>query len=272
MLQDPRVASFLAQIRQLHAMLYSVRQYPQTPAFEEERTAAALTLILYLRRTHRSDMYTKYVQYLSEMHHDLGNSAEAAHAQLLHAEVLEWTDVTLPAVRKGSQVLFPTETSGKRLERLLLNALHMFDEAQCWEEAVRIADRLRRHYTTVSFEYPKLSWLLKQVGRCLLLVLLLVSAVPHHLRVYVCLCVSVCLRLCLLAFQEAGLYEKLAHTPRFFSSYFLVQLFGPVFPDDIRGKQFVYRGAKVERVTDFERRLLAKWPTARKALPSEVCA
>ncbi|RYE99387.1 MAG: hypothetical protein EOO41_01105, partial [Methanobacteriota archaeon] len=62
------VLRFLSEIRTLYAMLSSVSQYPHTPAYEEERTRAALTLISYLRRTHRSDLYLKYVNYLHALH------------------------------------------------------------------------------------------------------------------------------------------------------------------------------------------------------------
>jgi hypothetical protein len=55
------VVKFLSEAAQLHMMLSSVSKFPRTPEFEEERTEAALALISYLRRTHRQDLYTKYV-------------------------------------------------------------------------------------------------------------------------------------------------------------------------------------------------------------------
>ncbi len=42
-----------------------------------------------------------------------------------------------------------------------------------------------------------------------------------------------------------------------------------VFAQHLRGPRFVYRGSPVEHITVFAKRLLAKWPKARQALPTE---
>ena len=120
------VARFLSEIQQLYAVLSTVSKYPRRPEFEEERTTAALALIQYLRHTHRADLYTKYVHFLVELHTSLDtNHAEAAYAQLLHVDVLDWSDAIVPAVRDGDDLLFPQEPSSKRFERVLVKALHV---------------------------------------------------------------------------------------------------------------------------------------------------
>ena len=80
----------------------------------------------------------RYVHFLTDLHVSLKNSAEAAHAEMLHIDVLDWSSNTiLPAVKNGAVVIYPQETSSKRLERLLLTLLHV--RATCgtaWEQCV----------------------------------------------------------------------------------------------------------------------------------------
>jgi len=85
LLGHPVVESFLGELRTLYAMLFAVVSFPDTPYFENERSDAALSLIGFLRQTHRSDIYTKYVHYLQGLHQQMGNSAEEALTYLLHA-------------------------------------------------------------------------------------------------------------------------------------------------------------------------------------------
>ena len=68
LLEHPVVSEFLSELRTLYAMLYSLAAFPATAYFENERTEAALTLVSFLRRTHRDDIFTKYVHFLEEVH------------------------------------------------------------------------------------------------------------------------------------------------------------------------------------------------------------
>ena len=149
LLSNKAVVRFLAEIRTLYAMLTSVSRYPATLAFEDEKTAGALTLISYLRRTHRTDLYMRYVKVLTELHTRLGNRAEAAMAYLLYADVLTWGD--------GSS----SGGGGERLEGVLLRGLQKLIEAQCWEHAIGVARWLAAKYADTSAEYTKLGHMLR---------------------------------------------------------------------------------------------------------------
>lgn len=87
LLAHPVVNEFLAELRTLHAMLYSLAAFPSTVYFENERTEAALTLVGFLRRTHREDIFTKYVHFLEEVHAQAGNTVEEAMTHTLHASL-----------------------------------------------------------------------------------------------------------------------------------------------------------------------------------------
>lgn len=225
LLRNSTVVKFLGEIRTLYAMLSAVSRYPATPDYEDERTSAALTLISYLRRTHRRDMYTKYVTFLSDLHSTLGNTAEAALSYLLHADILDWSSTHLQHVRSGDRDLFPSQTSAARLESVLLKSINALSAAQCWEEASRLCEVLLRRYESVTAEYSKLADLLR---------------------------------------IQASLFEDMARSPRVYPSYFVVVYKGRQFPKSIRGKTMIYRGGPSERIVDFEERLLQKWKGAVK--------
>ena len=229
------VRRFLGEIRALYALLSSVGKYPtgaDGAEWEEERAGAALALIGYLRRTHRLDLYTKYVAYLAHMHDALGNAAEAAFARLLHADVLDWSTVgpRLPPVSfAGEEVLPAAPHAAARLEAVLAGAVTELTSAGCWEEASRLGALLAERYEHVTAEYSKLA---------------------HTLR------------------GNAARFEAMARESRLYPSYFLVTYGGGRhqgvrFPRSLRRRMaFVYRGGLGERIIDFEARLLGKWGDA----------
>lgn len=223
LLCHPSVSVFLQEIRILHAMLSSISRFPPTSTFEDERTAAALVLINYLRRSHRTDLYSKYVAFLAELHRQEGNAAEAALSFLRHADVLSWTAEPLPAVRTPLRQIFPAQTAASRLECALVAGVERLAAADCWEEAVALCDVLAQRYERLTGEYSKLA----AVGR-----------------------------------RRAALVDRIARSERVHPAYFGVFYSGAAFPPDMRGRCFVYRGSRGERIDAFKQRLIAKWPRA----------
>lgn len=230
LLSNRKVLTFLSEIRTLYSMLSSVLRFPPTASWEDERAKSALTLIGYLRRTHRSDMYAKYVTFLHDLHAEYGNKAEAALSYLLHADILSWGSQVLPPVRVssiatgGTREIFPEQTEAARLEMVLVISARLLADAQCWEEAVRLGEVLLRRYEYISAEYSKLGTFLR---------------------------------------DQALLYEQIARTQRVFPQYFCVDQIGMGFPKRSRGT-FIFRGGPSERIADFEERMLSRWPGAAK--------
>jgi hypothetical protein len=227
LLSDRVVMRFFAEIRTLYAMLSSVSQYPVTSEFEDERTKAALTLVGYLRRTHRSDMYTRFVTFMRDMHLSLGNSVEAAFAYLLHADILDWSDTVLPESTVGDKVIFQEQTSAERLEMIISNVMDELVMAKCWESALDLSNMLLRRYQHVTIEYTKAARLMRSQGTY---------------------------------------YEYIATKPRIYSSYFVVHYKGYMFPEGFRRCAFVYRGEPGERLANFEARMCNKWAGVTKVL------
>jgi len=223
------VVRFLSEIRTLYAMLHSLSKFPELPLYEEARSRAAGILIAYLRHSHRTDLYAKYVALLSGLHGAAGNRAEAATAQLLFADTLSWASAPrLPAVRQplaaaDAALLFPAQAPAARLEAVLVRGVRELAAAECWEEAARLLELLCARYEHATAEYSKLA---------------------AALRV------------------RSQLAEQIVAAPRLFPSYFFVRYAGTAFPPELRGRLLVYRGAPGERIADFERRIVAPWQPA----------
>jgi len=62
--------------------------------------------------------------------------------------------------------------------------------------------------------------------------------------------------------EEAALYRKIIQGERFYANYFRVVYHGSGFSEDIREKEFVYRGVKLEPVMDFVGRIKKKYTDA----------
>ncbi len=49
---------------------------------------------------------------------------------------------------------------------------------------------------------------------------------------------------------------------RFYAEYFRVAYFGRGFPSEYQGKEFVYRGYELEKISEFVQRIQNKFPNA----------
>ncbi len=59
------------------------------------------------------------------------------------------------------------------------------------------------------------------------------------------------------------MFRKITSTERFFSTYFRVGYYGKGFDSSIAGKEYVYRGFELERISDFNARVMTKFPNAQ---------
>lgn len=225
MLDHPLVTQFLREIRTLYEMLSSVSKYPATPDFEDERVEGAMTLVNYLRRTHRTDIYMKYVHFLHQLHRKLGNKAEAALSYVLYADILDWSAEYQSPFFVESQGVFGAQTSAARLEEVLIRSVDDLVAANCWEEALRLLGVLLQRYGHVTSELTKATAVLR---------------------------------------RAAVLSDAIAHQERVYPSYFFVKFAGDGCPAAFRNDVFVYRGTLGERLADFEARIMQKWHGAKK--------
>ncbi len=221
LLARPEVQKFLVECRTLFRMLSAVNSYPASPPelFEEERTEAALTLIQYLRNTHRADLFTTYVKYLTELHANMGNHAEAAYTQLLLLDLLSAQPVSQNA---------GTAADASTIEILqgVLSALTQ--GSKDWEQALLISRILAGRYFRLGSREAYLA--LQQV-------LTTTATIVHD-----------------LAKESTGRSKARARAP-----HYAVQYIGKGFPDHLRGRTFVYRQHANKAVAVFERGLREKW-------------
>ena len=235
LLARPEVAQFLAECRTLFRMLRAVNRYPRSPPalFEEERTEAALTLIQYLRNTHRTDLFVTYVKYLSKLHAEVGNHAEAAFTQLLFLDLV--------AAREGGMPP-PTSEAGNNVTNILHDAFEaLADGSQDWEEALVLARLLSCRYFAVGT---------RQAYNSLADVLSRSSAIVTK-----------------LAKESTGRSKARARCP-----HYAVQYVGAAFPPSLRGRTFVYRAHSTVAVSVFERQLRLKWATVMSATEDSLQA
>ncbi|RYE96131.1 MAG: hypothetical protein EOO41_04930, partial [Methanobacteriota archaeon] len=146
-------------------------------------------------------------------------------AYLLHADILHWSSAMLPQVYYGDVCIFPAQSAAARLEWVLLTAVRDFIAAECWEEAAALLDRLAARYASVTAEYSKLSRALR---------------------------------------QKASLLHRISHLPRLKQTYYFVYYAGHAFPASLRRKLFIYAGNLAEHISEFEPRILRKWPGSVK--------
>lgn len=217
----PQVQKFLVECRTLFRMLSAVNSYPADPPelFEEERTEAALTLIQYLRNTHRADLFTTYVRYLTELHAKMGNHAEAAYTQLLLLDLLSAQPVS--------------QDAGTAADASTIDILHgvlteLTQGSQDWEQALLISRILAGRYFRLGSREAYLA--LQQV-------LNTTAKIVYD-----------------LAKESTGRSKARARPP-----HYAVQYIGQGFPGHLRGRTFVYRQHTNKAVAVFERGLRQKW-------------
>lgn len=165
----PAGERFLAHIQDLHELMSSLLRLPETEAFEHERTSIVIRLLSYLAdeggKQHghgrRKRMLYRYMHYLVRLHTSLCSFVEAGITQVQQAHVLDWCS----AEQIEACAPEPAEPEPVRKERLLLDAIRLFERAECWERAIDVCEELRRHYELRVYDYGKLARVLEQQAR-----------------------------------------------------------------------------------------------------------
>eukprot|EP00834_Sanchytrium_tribonematis_P001136 NODE_25_length_41203_cov_0.917113.p1 type:complete len:1789 gc:universal NODE_25_length_41203_cov_0.917113:21120-26486(+) len=186
--------------------------------YEDERWDGILKLAFFMKTVNKQEIYIKYVHHLSQMQLKKNNFVEAGLTLMNHANILEWNlNTSVPAME---DIGFPKEQSSyDRKEELLLTILEYFDEGKAWEKGISICKDMSAQYQNLSFDYKKLSGMLK---------------------------------------READLYLSILNKERYHSEYFRVGFFGKAWPVNIRNKLFIYRGFEFEKISVFCERIINK--------------
>jgi hypothetical protein len=187
---------------------------------EDEKTHALRKVMKYFKTSNSEELYSKYIYSLARVHAANKNYIEAAMTLLFVGNQLSF---------KSDKMLlkmfdYPEEKERTRKESLYLKCLDYFDLGRDWERGIKLSEELAEYYKSVTFEYKKLSDILKKQG---------------------------------------DFYEKISKTKRFFSSFFYVAFFGNGFKDvGVKDKKYIYKGNEAERLMDFIGRIHTRFPNA----------
>ncbi|XP_013793448.2 dedicator of cytokinesis protein 1-like, partial [Limulus polyphemus] len=110
----------------------------------------------YKNEINRKDMYIRYIYKLCELHLPAENYTEAAYTLKLHADLLSWSNCTLPVDQR-----YREQQEWQRKEALYLKIIDYFDKGKCWEEGIPLCKELADLYEKKLFDYARLSSILK---------------------------------------------------------------------------------------------------------------
>ena len=151
-------SEFLEEINRLFALLEAHSQFKEVSELEDERAEAMLGLMAYLKKTRRDDMYIRYARKLTNMHLSLSNFAEAGRILEMQANY----DFQKESVEAVAGTGYPVEDVASRRARLLKEAVSVYDQGSHWEDAISACQALRPRYEAETFEFDKLSELLRE--------------------------------------------------------------------------------------------------------------
>ncbi|KIK67093.1 hypothetical protein GYMLUDRAFT_37133 [Collybiopsis luxurians FD-317 M1] len=213
-----RVSNFLNSVDLFLELLLSVRALPEGDEFADERVIATLRLMNFIRRIGRDEIYIKYVHQLVNMHLQSQNYVEAALTLKLHSDLYPWDLNSF--VPPMEELGLPQQSKFHRKETLCLLILDYLGKGKAWERAIDICKELAVQHSEVTFNYMRLSEILR---------------------------------------HQASLLERIVTDQRYYPDYYLVTFYGN-FPVAIRDKRFIYRGYEWEKYGAFCERMLNKHP------------
>ncbi|KAJ7209531.1 C2 domain in Dock180 and Zizimin proteins-domain-containing protein [Mycena pura] len=216
-----RVSIFLDSVDLFLELLLSVRALPEGDEYADDRVIATLRLMNFIRRIGRDEIYIKYVHQLVNMHLQSQNYVEAALTLKLHSDLLEWDLNSF--VGPMEDLGLPQQSHFHRKETLCLLILDYLGKGKAWESAIDICKELAFQHSEVTFNYGRLSEILR---------------------------------------HQATLLEHIVTDQRYYPDYYRVTFYGN-FPAAIRDKRFIYRGYEWEKFGAFCERMLSKHPGAQ---------
>ncbi|KAF8972959.1 cytoplasmic protein [Flammula alnicola] len=216
-----QLSNFLDSVDLFLELLLSVRALPEGEEYADDRVIATLRLMNFIRRIGRDEIYIKYVHQLVNMHLQSQNYVEAALTLKLHSDLHSWDLNTF--VGPMEDLGLPQQSHFHRKETLCLLILDYLGKGKAWENAIEICKELAYQHAEVTFNYGRLSEILR---------------------------------------HQAALLEHIVTDQRYYPDYYRVTFYGS-FPAAIRDKRFIYRGYEWEKFGAFCERMLNKHPGAQ---------
>ncbi|KAF6760011.1 cytoplasmic protein [Ephemerocybe angulata] len=151
--------------------------------YADDRVIATLRLMNFIRRIGRDEIYIKYVHQLVNMHLQSQNYVEAALTLKLHADLHEWDlNAFVPPME---DLGLPQQSHFHRKETLCLLILDYLGKGKAWENAVDICRELAFQHSEVTFNYARLSEILRHQATLLEHIITEQRYYPDYYRVTV---------------------------------------------------------------------------------------
>ena len=106
---------------------------------QDDRTAATLKLLQYLKEQNRMGAYVRYVHSLVDQHEQQQLPDRAAMILMLHCQLLGWDQ----SLQLEEQADCPAESEFDRKVRLYTQVISLYDKASWWERAIALVGELK---------------------------------------------------------------------------------------------------------------------------------
>ncbi|XP_063703271.1 dedicator of cytokinesis protein 1 isoform X2 [Culicoides brevitarsis] len=215
----------------------------------DNQMACIVQILEFYAETKHTDMYVRYLARLYNLHKMCDNYTEAAYTVKKLSGLLKWDDIKLSNNLKCEFTeRFEAITHRELKEQLHHYIIELFDKGRMWETALDVCKELAYQFETETYDYKGLSELHKRMS---------------------------------------GFYQKILNEYntkdtkdtketkdpkdakddkpsmiRVGCEYFRVGFYGQGFPEFLRNKQFIYRGAECEKLESFNTRLQRQHPKA----------
>ncbi|KAL8801245.1 MAG: hypothetical protein Q9182_004594 [Xanthomendoza sp. 2 TL-2023] len=113
-----------------------------------------LQLMDFLKDMQKEGIYIRYVHQLADIQSKMQKHTEAGLAIRLHANLYQWTTVTVAALVDPS---FPEQTSFERKEQLYFQMIKHFEDGAAWDCALTSYKELANQYEHYTYDYIKLA-------------------------------------------------------------------------------------------------------------------
>ena len=138
---DPSSKESIQQVTELAKNIANLESFPPNAQFEDEYTEGILSVLDRCRRTEDYSIFPHFCLLLYDLHISLNSYVEAAETLIECISVLEkyWKSND----RMSADSIFPDQTQKNRIIAMLKKAYELFMQAQFFERAVVVADKLR---------------------------------------------------------------------------------------------------------------------------------
>eukprot|EP00462_Mataza_sp_D1_P022450 CAMPEP_0175145732 /NCGR_PEP_ID=MMETSP0087-20121206/14951_1 /TAXON_ID=136419 /ORGANISM="Unknown Unknown, Strain D1" /LENGTH=1762 /DNA_ID=CAMNT_0016430545 /DNA_START=76 /DNA_END=5364 /DNA_ORIENTATION=+ len=225
-------ALYLAHLNKMYDYMSRLLTIPDTTVHEDERTFVALEIMQYLFSDKEKPIASNRKQIYTQYVQylvDLHNSMN----NFVEAGITHLQQIRV--LNWSDEIIgpvkpYPAEAEKIRKEKLYREAITCFAKGEDFERAITLSNELLQYYQFQTYDYANVTRVLT---------------------------------------DQASYFKSISTTDRFYPVYFRIVYYGDGFDDEIRDKEFVYRGDKLESIMDFTNRFKRKFEKAKILMSSD---